>query len=145
VKRIVLDANQFVSALLKPGSNSAEIISLVRKGILELVISEDIILEIRSVLLYPKIRKRHNRSHKYIDTFLKKLISIAVLTPEKLKVDIIKEDPSDNKYLDCAAEGKADFIISGDHHLKDLKMFREIRILDPYSFLKIINEEFSKK
>jgi len=145
VKRIVLDANQFVSALLKPDSNSAKIISLVRNGIIKLVMSEDIISEVRSVLLYPKIRKRHRRSHKYIDTFLKKLINIVILTPGKLKADVIKDDPSDNKYLVCAVESRADFIISGDHHLKDLKIFKGTRILDPSSFLKIINEGINRK
>jgi len=136
--RVVLDANQFVSALLKPASSSAEILSLIRENKIKLVMSDAIISEIASVLLYPKIRKRHHKNLEFITTFIKKLHSVAIITEGKLKTDMIKDDPSDNKYLECALEGKADFIISGDHHLKDLKSFKGIRILEPAMFLEII-------
>ncbi len=52
--RVVLDANQFVSALLKKGSNSDKIIRLVHDGTIKLVMSKDIVEEIRGVLNYPK-------------------------------------------------------------------------------------------
>ncbi len=52
--------------------------------------------------------------------------------------DTIKVAPSDNKYLSAALEAKADFIVSGDHHLKDLKTFQGIRILDPSTFLVLM-------
>ena len=57
-----------------------------------------------------------------------------------MKVEEIKDDPEDNKYLSAAVEGKADFIVSGDHHLKDLKTFHGIRILDPSTFLVLMTK-----
>jgi predicted nucleic acid-binding protein len=42
----------------------------------------------------------------------------------------------DNIYLACAMEGKADLIVSGERHLKDLKSFRQILIVDPAIFLR---------
>lgn len=140
--RVVLDANQFVSALLKPASNSAEILSLIKKDRIKLVLSNAIISEITSVLLYPKIMKRHHKSPEFIAAFIKKLHSVAILTEGKLKVEVITDDPSDNKYLECAIEGKADFIVSGDHHLKEVKSFKGIRILDPAMFLTTIKGKF---
>lgn len=136
--RIVLDANQFVSALLKPHSNSGQILSLISKDEITLLTSEEIIAEITAVLLSPKIIKRIGQSPEYLKTFMERLWSVAIITEGKIQVAIINDDPSDNKYLACAIEGRADFIISGDHHLKDLKAFKEIRIVDPASFLGII-------
>ena len=56
-------------------------------------------------------------------------------------VDIIKDDPSDNKYLACASEGEADYIVSGDHHLLDIKIYEGIEILKVKAFLNIWSGE----
>jgi putative PIN family toxin of toxin-antitoxin system len=70
--RVVLDANVFVSAVLKPQSDLARIFDLLKAGKVKLIIiSSDILSEIRGVLLYPKLRKRHRRTPKKIDDFLK--------------------------------------------------------------------------
>jgi hypothetical protein len=137
--RVVIDANQFVSALLKPESNPAKVIKLVQEGKIQLVMSSGIIDEIRAVLLYPKIMKRHRRSPEQINVFLKKLLKVAVITHSEPKLDVIKEDHSDNKYLECAVEGKADYIISGDKHLTDLKFFRGVKIVGPALFLRNVH------
>lgn len=138
--RVVLDANQFVSALLKPGSNPDAIMRLVREERVILLLSEAICDEILRVLTYPKIRNRLNRSDDYLADFVKKLRAVAVITPGTLPLDPIQADADDTKYLVCAIEGKADFIVSGDSHLKDLKSFQGIRIVDPATFLAVMKE-----
>jgi putative PIN family toxin of toxin-antitoxin system len=142
--RVVLDANVFVSAVLKPQSDLARIFDLVKAGEVKLIISSDILSEIRGVLLYPKLRKRHRRTPKKIDEFLRKTVRVSIITSGKMKVEEIKDDPEDNKYLAAAAEGKADFIISGDHHLRELGIFRGIRILSPSMFLKLLEKQPAK-
>lgn len=139
--KVVLNANILVSALLIPRSNPAKILDLIREGELQPFMSFNVLSEIRSVLRYPKLKKRHHQSHKQIDQFLENLFGFAAVTPGKLKVEAVKDDPEDNKYLVCAVEGEVDFIISGDHHLIDLKSFRGIRIVDPATFLAIIKSE----
>lgn len=139
--RIVLDANQFVSALLKPGSNPARIISLLREDKVKLLMSEEIISEISNVLLYPKILKRHGKPTEYIAGFIRKLRAVSIMVNVGLTIDAVKDDPSDNKYLECAVEGGADFIISGDRHLKDLKVFRGIRIVNPADFIMFVKTQ----
>lgn len=47
-------------------------------------------------------------------------------------------DTNDNKILACAIEAHADYVISGDHHLTDIKEYRKIKIITPDNFLKII-------
>ena len=139
-----MDANVFVSAVLKPQSDLARIFDLVKAGKVKLIISSDILSEIRGVLLYPKLRKRHRRTPKKIDDFLKKTVRVSIITSGKMKVEAIKDDPEDNKYLAAAAEGKADFIISGDHHLIELGIFQGIRILSPSMFLKLLEKQPAK-
>lgn len=56
-------------------------------------------------------------------------------------IDIIKDDPTDNKYLACADDGEADYIVSGDHHLLDIENYRGIRIIKAKAFLKIWKEQ----
>lgn len=132
--RVVIDANQFVSALLKPDSNPAWVLGLAREGKIQLIMSPAIVDEIRAVLLYPKIMKRHHQTPAQLDLFFKKLLKVAVITRDEPKFEIIVNDPSDNKYLECAVAGRADFIISGDSHLTDLTSFQGIRILSPTRF-----------
>jgi hypothetical protein len=57
--------------------------------------------------------------------------NVAVITPGQLDIKAIPDDPADNKILVCSLEGKAEYIISGYHHLKDLKIFQGIKIVDP--------------
>jgi putative PIN family toxin of toxin-antitoxin system len=116
-----------------------KVIRLAREGKIQLIMSPEIIEEIRGVLLYPKIAKRHRRTSEQVDLFLKKLTKAAIITQSGPKFDVIKEDPSDNKYLACAVEGRAEYLISGDRHLINLRTFRGIRITDPAHFLKIVD------
>jgi putative PIN family toxin of toxin-antitoxin system len=60
--RAVVDANIFVSAVLKPASNPGRMLKLVRAGKIKLLASADILSEVEAVLLYPKLMKLHQRS-----------------------------------------------------------------------------------
>jgi uncharacterized protein len=132
---VVLDANVLVSAVLNPASNPGHILELVRQNAVQLLVSPDILAEVKAVLLYPRLRKLHRHSPKWIKTFIQELADLAEMTPGVLIVHAVKADPSDNIYLACAVEGKADFVVSGDKHLKNLKTYQGIRIVDPASFL----------
>jgi predicted nucleic acid-binding protein len=60
----------------------------------------------------------------------------AEVTTGKYKVEVVSADADDNKFLECALEGQADLIVSGDQHLKDLKIFQGIEIISPDELLK---------
>ncbi len=136
--RVVLDANQFVSAIIIPKSNPAKILDLVKEGKIKLVISLPILEEVKKVLLYPHIKKRHEHSPNRVDEFIEEWKSVSEVTQGKLNIEAIKNDPTDDKYLECAVEGEVDYIISGDHHLTDLKFYQRVSIVSPAIFLKII-------
>lgn len=138
--RVVLDTNILISALLSARGLPAEILRLERQGGFDLVFSPDTVSELWRVLNYPKIQKRLGKlgiPAELVERYLKNLIRSSVVTPGKLKMDIIKDDPSDNIFLACALEGKADFIVSGDSHLKELEVFRGIPILGSAEFIKM--------
>ncbi len=142
--RIVLDTNVMVSAILSPRSTSAQIIRLVLDGVVNLIISHDILDETLRVIRYPrlvKLMKKNSVALKEVESVIDRLSAIAVVTPGKLTLDVIQDDPSDNKILACAVEGEVDFIVSGDHHLIELKEFQGIPIVIPATFVAIIKRE----
>jgi putative PIN family toxin of toxin-antitoxin system len=136
--RVVLDANVFVSAALSPNGIPAKILTAWRAEQFQLVISRAILEETDRVLHYPKILKRHQWREERIRLFLEDLAHLAVLTPGERTLTVITEDPSDNRYLECATEGEAEYIVSGDQHLIELEVYQNIRILTPRAFLDII-------
>jgi putative PIN family toxin of toxin-antitoxin system len=133
--KIVIDANLFASALIKPHSNPGRILDLVKQNQVELILSPAIIQEIKRILLYPKLKKYHHKTAQEIDTYFEDVFMFAWIVEGETTVDIIKDDPADNKYLSCAYEGEANYIISGDHHLLDLKTYEGIEIINAQSFL----------
>lgn len=62
----------------------------------------------------------------------------ALITRDRYKTDRITDDPTDNKFLACALEGRADYVLSRDPHLRNLKHYQGIQILDATAFLKKI-------
>jgi uncharacterized protein len=67
----------------------------------------------------------------------KALISAtAIFVEPKKKLDIVKEDPSDNRILECALVAEVDFVISGDEHLLSLGKVGKIEIVKANEFLK---------
>ena len=65
------------------------------------------------------------------------LFEVANIVDTKTNLNVIKEDPDDDILLECATEANADYIISGDEHLKKLKEFGKIKIVSVSEFLKI--------
>jgi putative PIN family toxin of toxin-antitoxin system len=142
--RVVLDTNVFISGILSSKNPPGKILKLISSGHFQLIASEAIIREIEKVLYYPKIIKfieKRGRSHADAFEIFENLIKLAVITPGKIKISAIEKDPSDNIFLSAGVEGRADFIVSGDAHLTDLGNYRDVRIINPSEFIKIISEE----
>ncbi|MBF0501956.1 MAG: PIN domain-containing protein [Candidatus Riflebacteria bacterium] len=56
------------------------------------------------------------------------------------KVSIVKNDPDDDKFIECAIALNADYIVSGNHDLLEIENYMGIKILKPKDFLRIYNE-----
>ena len=134
----VVDANVFVSAVLSPTGTPAQVLDCWRAGRFVLVLSTAILAELYRVLHYPKIAIRHQWSEVQIRTFVDGLASQAILTPGALTLAVIEDDPADNRYLECAVEGAADFLVSGDQLLLNLGIYQDVTLLAPRAFLDIL-------
>ena len=135
--KIVVDANLFAGGLIKPASNPGKILDLIKQNQVELILSPSIIKEIKRILLYPKLQKYHHKTAREIDAYFEDVLMFAWVVEGGEAVNVISDDPSDNKYLACAHEGEADYIVSGDHHLLDLKSYKGIKILKAKPFLDL--------
>jgi len=131
--RLVFDTNIIISALLFDGSKPSKAFDIgINQGVL--LFSLPTLAELEEVLW----RNKFDRyiSHEERKRFLTSLILHS--TPIETNETISEcRDPKDNKFLELAVCGKADFIISGDEDLLVLNPFRNIQIITPDSFLKI--------
>lgn len=127
--KVVLDTNVIISGLNFRGS-PRKILDLIRKGQIELYISFFILEEVRGVL-----KEKFDWDEERIQTAIGKL-KTALVKP-KNNVSVIKKDEDDNRILECAVEGKVQYVVSGDRkHILPLKEYQGIKILSPAEFLK---------
>lgn len=132
--RVTFDTNILVSATIYEG-NEFEVLKLARLGKFKLVLSLQILKEFRNVIL----REKFGYSPLIVETVIKNVLSICEITVPKENLDVIKEDPGDNKILECAISGKVDYIVSGDNHLLKLGEYKGIKIVKTKDILVIVN------
>ncbi len=135
--RIIFDTNIYLAAL-KEHSLSSEILETIveEQGGYFLYISPDIKTELYEKLQIWEAEKlpgfENIKSLKFnIDNF------IPVVFPKE-KIEVIKEDPDDNKVLECAVAADANLIITMDKDLLRLKIFRNVPIVHPKTFKHIM-------
>ncbi len=134
--RVILDTNIFVSGIHWAGSSEKILRSWVN-GEFELVSSLPIIDELIRVLMSFKIPLTADDISLLESLILER--SIIVVPSEKVSIII---DPDDNKFVEAALEGKAEYIISQDKHLLVLKQYRGVKVLHPNDFIQIISSKF---
>lgn len=134
--RAVVDTNLFISGLFGKNSLSAKLQDFWINQQFELVTSIEIMKEVSRVLRYPRIRQKFHPKDETLKRFFRLVFRKAVVTKDIYKTDRITDDPSDNKFLSCALEGTADYIVSRDQHLRNLKQFHGIKIIDASTFVK---------
>lgn len=133
---IVCDTNVLISAALFPGSPPDEVVQFVREGSIELAISPEILSEFKRVL-----KEKFGTPEEEIKEITESIKEIATIVKPTRRINLIKQDPTDNKILECALKAKADYIISGDtKHLQPIKEFQGIPILPPAKFLAAISK-----
>lgn len=120
--RVVFDTNTFISAFAYGGTpEDAYRLALRRKIIL--LTSPAIMQETARIL-----KDKFNWENQRIEDALKQIVRISEIVRPKKTLKILN-DGSDNRILECAVEGKADFIVSGGKHLLGLKEFQKMPVL----------------
>ena len=137
--RAVLDANVVISALIQPKGASGKILkSLLEESSFDLVVSPPILAEVRRSLAYPKVRRYLRVSDEELRLCLASIELIAHPVEGRLSIRAVVEDPDDDKYIEAAIEGLAEFIVTGDKHLLSLESYENIRIVTPRTFLGLL-------
>ena len=130
--RVVLDTNVFISGIYWTGSSEKILSSWMNKDF-ELVSSLPIIDELVRILMSFKVPLEPDDISWWESLILEKSV---IVVPTK-KINIVS-DPDDNKFIEAALEGKAEYIVSQDNHLLILKEYRGIKVLHPDEFLKVL-------
>ena len=130
MSRLVVDTNVLLSSFISAGPPRL-ILNRVRDRLDLLCISPPILEE------YAEVLKRAGIGHDLLMPLFSLFQDperVAAVIPSQ-RIDMIREDPSDNMFLECATEARADYLISGDRHLKRLKSFQGITIMAPREYL----------
>ncbi len=129
--KIVCDTNVLVSATLSNGT-PRRLLRLIACGEVENAVSLEILAEAKNVLVRPKFGFSPEQVTHAIDVFSEISVLVAPVQP----VDVIKDDPSDNRILEAAVAAQADCIVSGDKHLLSLGTWNNVGILSPADFME---------
>ena len=134
--RVVIDTSIFIASFWE--GRSRTVVELWKKGRITLCVSEAILKEYLDII--PRFNMLKKEAGKLLSLF-KARKNIKIVTPSK-RLKVIKEDPADNKFLECAIEARAEYILSADKHLRNLRKYEGVRIVSSGSFLK--DKAFSK-
>jgi putative PIN family toxin of toxin-antitoxin system len=128
--KIVIDTNIFITILGRKSPNRW-IFDRILSGEFILCISNDILFEYEEIL-----------TQKTISVVAKNVLGFLLLSPHVNRTEIfynwnlIKEDPDDNKFVDCAVSSAAYCIVSNDKHFNSLKKndFPKVKVLNLTKF-----------
>ena len=135
VYTIVLDTNVLVSGSIVPHGNPAFILDSWRSEKVQIITSLEILSEFQRVML-----EKFNAPQNEVEVLNAFFIWKGYIVEPTQKFNVIKEDPSDNKFLEAAIEGKADYIVSGDKDLLRLGSFIGIKIISPAEMVDILKK-----
>jgi len=136
--KIVLDTNILISGTFWTGK-PYKILEKAEKENITLCSSPELIAEYYEKISSDEIIEKSQEKNLIINSIMQKVISNFMIVQPKEKIGAIKTDPDDNIVLEWAVEAKADYIISQDYHLLDLKEFRGIKILSAEDFLNLLS------
>ena len=129
--RVVADTNVLISALLFGGSPEQIFLAALR-GDIQLLSTLPILKELEKVLI-----GKFKLSAGFIKDTLDLVEEVAEIVETTSRIKVILHPDEDNRVLECAIDGKADFIVTGDtKHILPLREYEGIKILSPSQFIK---------
>jgi len=133
-----LDVNVLISALLSPSGAPARILEAWRAERFLAVTSEPVLAELQRVLAQPRLRNRYGLTPSRVQELLRGLRRFALVTRGELELRGVAPDPDDDKLLACAVEGEADYLITGDKSLLQLRRHDGVQIVAPAEFIRML-------
>ena len=138
--KAVLDTNVVVSGLLWNGP-PRKILEAADEERIFLFTSRALLEELAYVLQRPKFKTSLAlRGLDFRGALAQAVQLTRLMVPRTFSETVVAQDPSDDKVLECAVSAAADAIVTGDEHLLILRRFRDIPILPPDSFLRLLKK-----
>lgn len=134
---VVLDTNVLLSALWSHKSAPGRIVDAWRRRRFSLVTSVEQIAEFKRATKYPKLRLYLPRVA--IGVMINELQAAEVVL-ERVRMRGESPDPGDDYLLACALASDADFLVTGDQALVDLKRIGRTQVLTPARFVAILEK-----
>ncbi len=134
--KVVIDTNILLSGLMLPNSEPGRIVQAWHDNRFELVLSQFQLDEIGRVLAYPKIRRRVKWDEPEIAQFLKQLFMRSVYLGEIDAVAEVPADTNDNLILSAYVIAQAEFLVTGDKGILELR--GEHNILSAGEFVELL-------
>jgi len=135
VIRVVLDTNTVISALLFTGTAS-RLVPLWQAQRITALVSRQILEEYLRVLAYPKFQLSDQEVRALIE---EELLPFVETVRVRRRLAVVRRDPHDDKFIECAFSGRARYLVTGDRDLRELRSFRGIAILTVGEFLERLN------
>lgn len=129
--RVVLDTNTLISALLFSGTAS-QLVPFWQCGRITVLLTKTILQEYLRTLPYPKFRLSDDEIRALIE---EDLLPFVETVQAKKRLRVVRRDPEDDKFLECALAGRAEYLVTGDRDLLELGSYRGVRILTVGEFL----------
>ena len=128
--RVTVDTNFLISATQWD-------YSVAHKLLKKLILSDVIIFTTQDILdeTVEVLERDFEYSKDESKNIIEKILLFAKLIEPRQKVKIIKDDPDDNKVIECAVESSSDYIITYDWHLLKLESYGKIKIVKPEEIL----------
>lgn len=133
--KAVIDTNVMISVAFARKGLARKLRNMIADDAFILVTSKAILRELYEVLHYPHIVDRFKPTKEDINEFVGMIIDHAMITKGTYSVKDITEDPKDDMFIACALEGNADYIVSRDPHLRNIKHYQGIQIIDATTFI----------
>jgi len=133
---VVYDTNVIISGLLFSGKQRTLLKHVIDHSV-QLIISHSIIEEISDVIGRNKFKVQ--RELQVIS--VAEIIELSNIVYPSKKVNVVENDPDDNMIIECAMEGNADYIITGDSDLLKIGDYAGIKIIDSNRFLRILENK----
>jgi len=137
--RVVADTNTIVSALLWRG-NPHRLIAAIDDYPIVFYTSRVLLDEFARVLTRRKLAKAIRATGKTPAQLVAEYQGFVHLVAPAAIHRTVHDDPDDDHVLACALGAQADWIVSGDAHLLNLKRYQGMRILDAAAALRSLGQ-----
>lgn len=135
--RIVIDTNVLISAIFWTGKPK-QLLNKARRREIIFLTSETVLKELKEVLT--RGDKPFNLSAEEAERVVEEIRGVAEIIQTHSRITVCK-DEMDNRVIECAVDGGAECIISGDMHLLELKLFKGVNIITVSEFLKYLEKK----